>query len=732
MGATASKVEEDKALQLCRERRKFVRQALDGRCSLATAHVMYIQSLRNTGTALRKFAETEAHVEPSLYTPTSATPEPLTLMEKSFSQLSFPSPSVSHRHDAANTFSPSPSPPSSTMYRSNHMKFMGSRSREVSEKLPSPVTGRVVFSDAPQDNISLSSEPPDASLFRDPAVTTEAQQWDFFGLSHPIDNQFSSQEEGMPELEDAQKSVSSHEDEQYHDSDDEFNEPSTEKLVRRFENLNRVNDQKLGTPSKSPPETVTASETEFLNGDRAVSPEFSALGGTPSTTAPTADAKSSVKEDQKVAPKNFYASIRDIEFLFIKASESGKEVPRKLEANKLHFRPILQRQESSSLVFVCLRACFSCGQDPHPAQEAEPAQAEVKYLTWHRTTSSRSSSSRNLLGVNSRENFPELNNSYVENSCMISGSHASTLDRLYAWERKLFDEVKASQEIRRDYDSKCKLLRQLESQKSSSRIEKTRALVKDLHSRIKVAIHRIDSISKRIEELRDKELQPQLEELIDGLSRMWEVMSECHRLQFKMISVAYCNSSTRIAAQSESHAQIVLQLENELSLLSSTFTKWIGAQKSYLQSINNWLFKCVSLADKTPRRNRWQPQPKDKLRKYGAPIYATCIAWLEMLGKLPEKEVSDSIKGLAFEVRRFLPRQEKNQVKAGNGAASGDDAPAEDLIPVSIDRVRSSVAVFLEKLNGYAESSVKGYGSLEKTIQDSKINYDSLKGMTRQ
>jgi hypothetical protein len=48
------------------------------------------------------------------------------------------------------------------------------------------------------------------------------------------------------------------------------------------------------------------------------------------------------------------------------------------------------------------------------------------------------------------------------------------------------------------------------------KIDKTRAIVKDLHSRIRVALHRIDSISKRIEELRDKELQPQLEELIDG------------------------------------------------------------------------------------------------------------------------------------------------------------------------------------------------------------------------
>lgn len=71
--------------------------------------------------------------------------------------------------------------------------------------------------------------------------------------------------------------------------------------------------------------------------------------------------------------------------------------------------------------------------------------------------------------------------------------------------------------VRREYDTKLKTLRQLESQgESAHRIDKTRAVVKDLHSRIRVAIHRIDSISKRIEELRDKELQPQLEELIEG------------------------------------------------------------------------------------------------------------------------------------------------------------------------------------------------------------------------
>lgn len=47
-------------------------------------------------------------------------------------------------------------------------------------------------------------------------------------------------------------------------------------------------------------------------------------------------------------------------------------------------------------------------------------------------------------------------------------------------------------------------------------IDKTRVAVKDLHSRIIVALHSVDSISKRIEKMRDEELQPQLVELVQG------------------------------------------------------------------------------------------------------------------------------------------------------------------------------------------------------------------------
>ncbi|XP_019434273.1 PREDICTED: uncharacterized protein LOC109340955 isoform X2 [Lupinus angustifolius] len=761
MGASSSKMEEDKALQLCRERKKFVRLALDGRCSLAAAHVSYIQSLKNIGTALIKFSEPEAPVESSLYTSTNATPEPLPLTERAISRLSFSSSSISQRVDAPETFSPTPSPPSSSKFQVNHMRFSSISSKKVEEKPHVSVIGTVTSSSTPQNATPRFTERSETPASEDSSLPAGTPHWDFFGLFNPIDHQFSFQEgkemhldarhgddvaklrveEGIPELEDDEEMASSHGNEGSHVSEDEFDdEPTTETLVQRFENRNRVNECIQANSLPVTTKHVTgdsASEVELVNDEKGNSPHLSPPKTAPAVDLPPPEIHKPEHEENdsenKVCPKNFFSSIKDIEVLFNKASESGREVPRMLEANKFHFRPIFPGKENGSMVSSYLKACFSCGEDPSQLPE-EPAQNSVKYLTWHRTTSSRSSS--NILGANSKDDMEDHVNNLFDTSCMISGSHASTLDRLYAWEKKLYDEVKASEIVRKEYDTKCKILRHLESQgEKTSTIDKTRAIVKDLHSRIIVSIHRIYSISKRIEELRDKELQPQLEELIEGLSRMWEVMFECHMLQFQIMSATYHNSHARITMHSELHRQIIAYLEDELHFLSSNLTGWIEAQKSYLEALTGWLQKCVSLQQKSSKRKR-MPQ-SEVLRYYGPPIYATCYVWLEKLGKLPIKDVTDSIKSLAADTARFLPHQDKNERKGVNhrrmpawkddivGESSNNllsDDISEDWVS-GFDRFRASLTRFLGQLNSLSSSSVKMYAELRQDIQNAKSSY---------
>lgn len=61
-----------------------------------------------------------------------------------------------------------------------------------------------------------------------------------------------------------------------------------------------------------------------------------------------------------------------------------------------------------------------------------------------RSASSRSSSSRFVVNSSSlaKEEGEESSSNDFSEECMLSGSHQSTLDRLYAWEKKLYDEVK--------------------------------------------------------------------------------------------------------------------------------------------------------------------------------------------------------------------------------------------------------------------------------------------------
>ncbi|XP_010521606.1 PREDICTED: uncharacterized protein LOC104800492 [Tarenaya hassleriana] len=765
MGASTSRIDEDKALQLCRERKKYVRQALDGRCSLAAAHVSYVQSLKNTGTGLRRFAETELLVEySSLYTSTSATSEPLALTEKPVSHLSYSPPTASHFRETSSP-SPSPPPPGSGQFHVNHTKFRGFSSRKMEEKPPVTVVATVTSSRIPESTTPRSIGKMELSQFEESSsIPPETPPWDFFGLSHPLDYQFTSsrdgketvsrmfengdelrrlreeeEEEGIPEVEDGEKG-SFHEKEDSRESDDdEFDEPSADMLVRSFENFNRMHDHNASGPLPEKEE----SEGEFSDEEKNKTPDLSP-SVTPSAASRvlTEPSKTPTKGDptkNKLPKRDFLSSMKEIESLFIKASESGKEVPRMLEANKLHFRPIFPAKESESGASSLMKSCFSCGEDPKHVQE-EPAQNSMKYLTWHRTESSRSSASRNPLGGLNSDDVEELNSNLFENICLIAGSHASTLDRLYAWERKLYDEVKASQTVRREYDEKCKILRELESEgRGSHKVDKTRAVVKDLHSRIRVAIHRIDSISRRIEELRDKELQPQLEELIEGLSRMWEVMLECHKLQSRIISECYRNGSIKLNMQSEFHREIMSYLEDELSGMASSFTKWIAAQTSYIQAIDNWLVKCVTLPQRSSKPKRLTRQPS--LKDFGPPIYATCSIWLQKLKDLPTKEVSNSMKALAFDVARLLPRQEKNLTKKTghpHAGENGNDLTANMLRDEALDdcgsgfdRFRTSLEGFLGQLNQFAESSVKMCEELKQNICNARSKYEQLMSYSR-
>lgn len=57
MGCSNSKLGEDEAVQICRDRKRFIKQAVEHRTSFASSHIAYIQSLRKVSDALREYIE---------------------------------------------------------------------------------------------------------------------------------------------------------------------------------------------------------------------------------------------------------------------------------------------------------------------------------------------------------------------------------------------------------------------------------------------------------------------------------------------------------------------------------------------------------------------------------------------------------------------------------------------------------------------------------------------------
>ncbi|ERM99052.1 uncharacterized protein LOC18427078 [Amborella trichopoda] len=802
MAALGSRVGDQKALQLCKERKRLMKHAHEGRSALAASHVSYIQSLKNIGTAVRQFVEVEIVTESSLNTSTAATPEPPALIEKSLSDFSIPSPYPTQHIETNEThYSPTPSSPDSGRFGLNYSKSGEDSTVTIEERPQFPVTV-ASQSDSARPHESILRPTRTSELVTSvntllPPPPPPPPSYDFFCLGN--ENQLSPRRDPSDDKEIFRRFG---EKEGISDSDEEG-----EKMVRRprktsslpplrswkcfdeerereFSFTERISDdeedmQRLRT-EEGIPELEEDGEEGRLNMegmDRESSPVLHALKikreqGSPSLNhrhlrgnkmienesigsneMPYKETQSvgsvvgvaiqagdkeaaETQRDSKieVTPKDFLTSMKEIEGLFVDASESGKKVSKMLEATKWSYQSRLAEVKArKSLASKLLSSCLECWKGEPPLVPPEPVPSGVKFLTWHRSGSSRSSSSRYPIGMTAKDEMDDSSSDPIEDFCMISGSHASTLDRLFAWERKLYDEVKALDFIGKEYKRKCTQLRHQQARdENETKVNATRAGVKELYSRIMVSIHVIESISKRIEKLRDEELHPQLQELFQGLLEMWSTMHERHNLQLQIISVAYVTVSSTLPVQSEHQQQAAAHLEFELYSLSSSFVKWIESHKSYILSLHGWLMKCILPPQEKSSKGRRSTSWSGRGHHPDPPIFVMVREWSESLKASRVKEVADSIKELAAKTHQFLPTQDdnsRNNLKRVISKSSSSLGLNRTLsYPAGnpgLSGFRSSLEPMFEKLKAFSDSSVKEYERITKEVGHARKVYES-------
>lgn len=689
MGVASSKTEKNEALRLCRERKRFIKLAMDSRYDLVAAHVSYIQALRNVGIALRRYAEAGVLMESSL-----------SISDKTPSQSTYPSPSPSHTVDVSDSPLHSESPLTPSMPRLSYMRSTG----------PTAVTVRInpCINSYLDDQSSAFSMPPPPP----PPPSDLEPSWDFFDPTEDSENfRFVAHATDFRECE-VEKADSTIVATTKNDNGGQYVECNVEGCKQKV--------QKEGREAELVDNNNNANGfTETVTEKDGLSKNEKAMAG-----KNVSEEREDPSEFITHRAKDFLSSIKDIEHKFIRASESGREVSRMLEANKIRVQYCEAKGMSSALSLMS--ALHLCWHREASLHSQEPAH---KIISWKRTASTRSTSSRHPLAASSMEDIDDSGSDFIEECCMIAGSHSSTLDRLYAWERKLYDEVKASELLQKVYDRKCEQLRhQYAKDQGTHVIDKTRSVVKDLHSRIRVAIRSVDSISKRIERIRDEELHPQLVELIHGLIRMWKAMLECHHAQYITISLAYHSRSSGGALQGDARREILTQLLEEIECFGLSFANWINSHTSYIESLNTWLQNCI-LQPKSKSRRPFSPR-----RALAPPIFVLCRDWCAGIKTLPSEELCIAIKSFLSNLQQLIEKQDEQVGKKQDSSGEGNYEETQSKMTEENDDkdtanlccIHTSLSKVVERLTKFSETSLKMYEDIRQKNEAARNAYYNI------
>ncbi|KAF3440321.1 hypothetical protein FNV43_RR18605 [Rhamnella rubrinervis] len=239
---------------------------------------------------------------------------------------------------------------------------------------------------------------------------------------------------------------------------------------------------------------------------------------------------------------------------------------------------------------------------------------------------------------------------------MIDSSHCSTVERLYAWEKKLYEEVKAAESIKIEHEKKVTTLKRLEMKRADyMKTEKTKKEVEKFESQMMVASQAIETTSLEIIKLRETELYPQLLELVKGLMCMWRSMYECHQVQKHIVQqLKYLSAIPSTEPTSEIHRQSTLQLELEVQQWHMSFCSLVKAQRDYIQSLTGWLRLSLFQFSRNPLSRTGQESI----------IYSLCEEWHLAVDRIPDKVASDGIKSFLTVIHAIVVQQaEENKQK---------------------------------------------------------------------
>ncbi|KAH7277761.1 hypothetical protein KP509_38G005900 [Ceratopteris richardii] len=579
MGCSASTLDTEQSVSRCRNRKHFIKTAVQHRHAFAAAHAAYIQSLKNTGAAIRQFGE--GYAKDEMVTETA-----LDVETPSYLPPPLPHFLALSSHEQPSRMSRATSMPplwSSTQEKATAMQ---TASLQKNSNPNHAITTLQHSEFSPLKNLSSSPQEREGDELQDPFHKRINHVADVKPpLRHavlsatpspppPKGSRWPDYLNVFPLTTEGEESIGKADVFEMEDSS--IPTPLSEgNLVHEVEERGS-HDQLNAVSDKEPPQT----------------PEF------------------------KGSEKTFRQILRELDDKFLAAFESGKTVSKLLEAQRMNYH--------SSFADA--------------SESLNHSRRVLRVMSWERDSH---------LPLTNGESLDLFHNTGNE-------THASTLDKLLAWEKKLHDEVKAGEVIRLELERKSQQLRsQKKHDEDSMAVNKIKAAVKSIQTRYLVGVQAVDAAASEIDKLRDHCLYSQLVDLARELMFMWNILLQCHEQQYQLVEEMQMLSRPDMpTATDDFQHKNTLQLESETNLLHQHLENLIITQKEYMDSVYHWLRLHLIQIESDEKDTTGSPQKMST-----PPVYLLCKDWISELDKLPGNVTLHAVKAFSGLVHELASQQ---------------------------------------------------------------------------
>ncbi|CAI9765148.1 unnamed protein product [Fraxinus pennsylvanica] len=720
MGCTVSKLDNEDTVRRCKERRRLMKEAVNARHHLASAHSDYCRSLRITGSALVTFASGEP-LSISDHTPAVLLRNLSSTSNATAANISKPTfiPPPRHIPSPSPSIHPPPPPPPMSTTSSHRFHQQQLPRRKKTMKLPH-ILSDSSFSSSPRPSHNFDGKytydaRENSTYSRTPSQASSVWNWENFYPPSPPDSEYFQNLHSNKNASRITQEESNSDDDDDEDADRESNLSSfsnTHDQINNYQNpISNSNDKKqfddkasnysshsrysdsgnsyVRNHSKQGPVPVQKkghhlksleSEEEETEREEVQCSEWGDHDHYSNTTSSTdedeeEDLKSrsdfgsqwnygSVKNEAAPAP-NVGNSNRNLNSKFSSKSEkiysddskSSVSWGNKNDEGMNSDRRIVVRHKDLVEIVAALREYFdkaaSAGEQVSEMLETGRAQLDRSFKQLKKTIYHSSGMLSNLSSTWTSK--PPLAVKYrLEPSSLdqLGGpkSLCSTLERLLAWEKKLYKEVKAREGEKIEHEKKLAALQGQEYRgDDEDKLDKTKTSIKRLQSLIVVTSQAVSTTSSAIIGLRDSDLVPQLVELCHGFTYMWRSMHQFHEVQNDIVQQVrgLVNQAKKGEPTFDMHRQATRDLESAVSAWHSSFCCLIKFQRDFVRSLHGW-FK-LSLLPVSGEATNGNGELSE--------VFAFCDEWKLSLDQIPDTVASEAIKSFVNVVRSISLKQ---------------------------------------------------------------------------